>query len=269
MFKGGIIDRSLWGLAALVLGFILLLSSLLTLAARQPQYGITDTFGRAMLALSISGGVFVLVGVALELLAWVAAVRQASAMEDSRWATVLLWAGVAGIVITPLFGVGALIFGSVLTAYLVAAPNRPCAHPHGTTPTKAVITRRATRGWAITGAGLLLALAVPNLLTNPGRPLHGLLWPSLALVAIGFAVAGIGAVVVGAAWWGALFNAYLLPDKTWYRRLRWTGIAAALTMPLLGLGALILLVVFVAYTQWASDGTPSPVQPLGWTPFPV
>src|ERR1035437_6645531 len=152
MFKRAILDRSLWGLAALVLGFILLLSSLLTLAARQPQHGITDTYGRAMLALSISGGVLVLVVVALELLAWVAAVQQASAMEANRWATVLLWAGVAGIITTPLFGVGVLIFGSVLTAYLVAAPNRPCAHPHTTTPTKPVITRRATRGWAITGA---------------------------------------------------------------------------------------------------------------------
>jgi len=56
---------------------------------------------------------------------------------------------------------------------------------------------------------MLLALAVPNLLTNPGRPRHGLLWASLALVAIGFAVAGIGVVLVGAAWWGALFNAHL------------------------------------------------------------
>jgi len=74
---------------------------------------------------------------------------------------------------------------------------------------------------------------------------------------------------VGAAWWGAMFNAYLLPDKTWFRRLRWTGIAAALTMPLLGLGALILLVVSVAYAQWAPGGTPSPAQPLAWTPFPV
>jgi hypothetical protein len=66
-----------------------------------------------------------------------------------------------------------------------------------------------------------------------------------------------------------MFNAYLLPDKTWFRRLRWTGIAAALTMPLLGLGALILLVVSVAYAQWAPGGTPSPAQPLAWTPFPV
>ncbi len=267
MSKRDIIDRSLWGLAALALGLILLPSAVLTLAARQPQNGVADTYGRTMLALIISGAVFVLVGVALELLAWGAAVRHASALADSRWRTVLLWGGVAGIITVPLLGVGVLIFGSVLTAYLVAAPNRPCDHPHATTPTKPVIIRRATRGWAITAAGMLLALAVPNL-TNPGRPLHGLLWPSLALVAIGFAVAGIGAVMVGAAWWGALFNTYGLPDKTWFRRLRWTGIAAALTMPLFGLGALILLAVFVAYARRAPDGTSSSARPAASTALP-
>jgi len=268
MSKRDIIDRSLWGLAALALGFILLLSAVLTLAARQPQDGAADTYGRTMLALIISGGVFLLVGIALELFVWGAAVRHASALADSRWRTVLPWGGVAGIITIPLLGVGVLIFGSVLTAYLVAAPNRPCDHPHATTPTKPVIIRRATRGWAITGAGMLLALAVP-FLTNPGRPLHGLLWPSLALEAIGFAVAGIGAVMVGAAWWGALFNTYRLPDKTWFRRLRWTGIAAAFTMPLLGLGALILLAVFVAYAKRAPDGTSSSARPPASTPFPV
>jgi len=269
MSKRDIIDRSLWGLAALSLGFILVLSASLTLAALQPQNGVTDTHGRTMLALIISGGLFLLVGVALELLAWVAAIRHASALADSSWRTVLLRGGVAGIITIPLLGVGVLIFGSVLTAYLVAAPNRPCAHPHATTPTKPVIIRRATRGWAITAAGMVWALAVPNLLTNPGRLLHGLLWPSLALVAIGFAVAGIGAVMVGAAWWGALFNTNVLPDKTWFRRLRWTGIIAALTMPLVGLGALILLAVFVAYVRRAPDGTSSSARPPASKPFPV
>src|SRR5664279_4867216 len=150
MSKRDIIDRSLWGLAALALGLILLPSAVLTLAARQPQTGVADPYGRTMLALIISGAVFVRGGVALELRAWGAAVRHASALADSRWRTVLLWGGVAGIITVPLLGVGVLIFGSVLTAYLVSAPNRPSAHPHATTPTKPVIIRRATRGWAIT-----------------------------------------------------------------------------------------------------------------------
>ena len=269
MSKREIIDWSLRGLAALTIGFILLLPAVLTLAARQPQNGVADTYGRTMLALIISGGVFALAGVAVELLVWGAAVRHASALADSRWRTVLLWGGVAGIITVPLLGVGVLIFGSVLTAYLVAAPNRPSANPQATTPTKPLIVRRADRGWAVTAAGVLSALAVPYLLTNPGRPLHGLLWPSLVLVAIGFAVAGIGAVMVGAAWWEALFNTYVLADKTWFRRLRWTGIAAALTMPLFGLGALILLAAFVAYARRAPDGTSSSARPAASTPFPV
>jgi hypothetical protein len=266
MSKRAIIDWSLWGLAALVPGLILLPAGSLALMARQPEHDLSDRYGHAMLALIFSGGVFVVVGVALELVAWAGAVNHAAVLADSHWSRVLVWGGVAGILTTPLLGVGVLVFGSVLTAYLVAAPNRACAHPRATTPTKRVITRRATQGWAITGAGMLLALAVANL-TNPGGPLHGVLWPSLALVDTGFAVAGIGAVIIGVAWWGALFNTHLLLDATWFRRLRWTGIAGALTMPLLGLGALILLTVFIAYARLAPDGTSSPTQDPASTPL--
>jgi len=77
----------------------------------------------------------------------------------------------------------------------------------------------------------------------------------------------------GPSWWaphgGSLFNTYGLSDKTWFRRLRWTGIVAAVTMPLFGLGALILFVVFVAYVRRAPDGTMCSARPPASTPFPV
>ncbi|HZL81737.1 MAG TPA: hypothetical protein VFC06_07385 [Demequina sp.] len=69
------------------------------------------------------------------------------------------------------------------------------------------------------------------ILTGRGLPPHGVLWPSLATTSAGYSVAVAGAIIVGAAWWAAIFNADLLEDKTWFRRLRWTGVAAALTMP--------------------------------------
>lgn len=261
MSKRAIVDWSLWGLAALVPGFILLFSASLALLARQPQYGVADRYGRTMLALLIAGAVFTLVGVALEIVAWLSALRHASALADGRWATTLLWGGIVGILTVPLLGIGVMVFGSVMTAYLVVAPNRPSAHPRATVPAKPDIVRRATRGWVVTGVGMLLALAVPNLLTNPGRPLHGSVWLSLALTGAFWAIAGVGAVMVGAAYWGALFNTYRLADKTWFRRLRGTGIVAVLTMPLLGLGALILLSVFVPYARLAPDGAATPTPP--------
>jgi hypothetical protein len=67
-------------------------------------------------------------------------------------------------------------------------------------------------------------------------------------------VAAAGALIVGAAWWGALFNAHNLADRTWFRRLLRSGIAAAIVMPLFGLGGLILAVVLTAYQRSAPDG---------------
>jgi len=54
-----------------------------------------------------------------------------------------------------------------------------------------------------------------------------------------------------------MFNANLLTDRTWFKRLLWSGIAAAVTMPLFGLGALILAVALIADgrsapTDWLS-----------------
>ncbi|HEX5532335.1 MAG TPA: hypothetical protein VFX33_01185 [Actinomycetales bacterium] len=254
MYKRAIVDWCAWGLAAFVPGFILVFSTSLTLLARQQQHGSSDQYGRTMLALLTSGLIFLLAAAVLELVAWVLAVRHASRLEESRWTTALLWGGIVGMLTIPLFGVGVMIFGSVMTAYLVVAPNRPSAHPRMAIPPKPVILRWGTRGWSVAGAGMLLALAVPNLLTNPGRPLHGAIWPSLALVGAFWAAGAIGAVMVGAAWWGAVFNSFELADKTWFRRLRWTGIVGVLTLPLFGLGTLILFPVFVAYARHAPDG---------------
>jgi hypothetical protein len=50
-----------------------------------------------------------------------------------------------------------------------------------------------------------LALLAPNL-TYPGRPLHGVGWPSLALASLGTKVAAAGSTADWAAWWGTIFN---------------------------------------------------------------
>jgi hypothetical protein len=241
------------GLAAMFPAGVLIPSSALALAARQGGDGVRDGYGRAMLALIVLGGLCALGSVVALLVAWCAAVLNARLLPDRRWYSALLWGGIAGILMTPLLGLGVLIFGSVMTAYLVAGPDGVAAQPSATIPTKRVITRWSGGGWGLAGIGLFVALLVP-ILTGRGLPLHGVLWPSLATTSAGYSVAVAGAIIVGAAWWAAIFNAHLLADKTWFRRLRWTGVAAALTMPLLGFGALILLVSLSAYVRRAPDG---------------
>jgi hypothetical protein len=165
----------------------------------------------------------------------------------------LRWAGIAGIATTPLFGVGTLIAGGVMMAYLVAGPDGTAADPRSTTPPKTTITRWVDWGFAAAGVGLGGALIVANL-TNYGRPLHDLVWPALAIESLGITVAVVGAVVVYAAWWAAVFNTHRMPDRTWFTRLLWGGIAATAVMPLFGLGAPILAAVMIAYRRSAPDG---------------
>jgi hypothetical protein len=207
-----------------------------------------------MVALIAVGGLFFLGGLIAQLVAWIAALLNTHQLADPKWFHALLWGGIAGIVATPLFGLGELAFWGVMMAYLVAGPDGLAAGPRPTIPAKRSITRWAGRGYAAGCAGLVVALLVPNL-TYPGRLLHGVGWPSLALVSLGITVVAAGFTVLWAAWWGAIFNAHLLPDQTWFHRLLWGGVAAAVTSPLLGLGALVLATVLIAYRRSAPDAT--------------
>lgn len=254
MSKRTVMEWSLWGLVAMAPGLVLLPSSIGALAVRDPAFDVGDDYGRAMLALLVSAVVFTLTGVVLGLVGWWHAVGLTAAQGLSSWHRALLWGGVVGIVTTPVFGLGTLFFGSVVTAYLVCGPDRPGVSLHTSTPSKRLVTQRAAQGCAVAGGGAVLAVAAGNL-SHPGLPLHGLIWPTMALVSLGFAVMWCGALIVFAAWWGALFNAYLLPDQTWFRRLRWTGVLAAVTMPLLGLGAVVVAVALGAWARRAPDGT--------------
>lgn len=137
----------------------------------------------------------------------------------------------------PLFGLGVFVFGSVMTAYLVAGPDAS-AGGRATIPSQDTVSKWSRSAVALAGSGLVLSLVVANLI-GKGRPLHGVLWPSLVIVSAGITAIALGAIALGAAWWGALFNASLLADKVWFNRLRWSGIIAALTMPLLALLASI------------------------------
>src|SRR5664279_1873411 len=141
---------------------VLIPSSALALAARQRGDGVRDGYGRAMLALIVLGGLCALGSAVALLVAWCAAVLNARLLPDRRWYSALLWGGIAGILTTPLLGLGVLLFGSVMTAYLVAGPDGVAAQPSATIPTKRVITRWSGGGWALAGIGLFVACWCPS-----------------------------------------------------------------------------------------------------------
>jgi hypothetical protein len=250
----------IWGLVALLPGAILIPSATgalvahLDTVARGSGYDFFgDGYAMTMVGLIAAGGVIAIGGIVAQIVSWIGAVLNVRQLADTRWFSWLLWAGVAGLVTTPVFGLGTLVFGGAMVAYLVAGPDASAPEPGPTTPPKTTIVRWAAQGFAVAVAGLVVSLITPQL-TGPGRPLHGLVWPSLAIVSAGLTAAAVGAVVISAAWWGAVFNTHRLPDRTWFNRLVWTGVLAMLLMPLFGLGALILAAVMIAYRRSAPDG---------------
>ncbi len=202
-------------------------------------------------------GLFLYAAIVLGLVAWAKALLATPAAEARGWFRALLWGGIAGIVTAPVFGLVVLVFVNLLSAYAIAGPDESTAAAQ-LTPAKATV-RRWSWGFAAGGAGAALALTIANL-TNPGGALHGRTWPSLALEWVGISIMALGAIAVGVAWWAALFNAHDLADKKWFKRILWGGIIGVLTMPLFGLGVLILALLVFAYSRRAPDAT-SPAAP--------
>jgi hypothetical protein len=250
MTKSTITRWWIWGLIAMVPAGILIPSSSVALAA---QSGAASSgYKWAMVGLIVVGGLFAVAGIIAVLVAWVQAVLNTRQLAGPGWFNALLWGGIAGLLTMPLFGLGALVLGAVMTAYLVGGPDGAAAGARPTVPAKGTITTWSGWGFAAIFAGLSLAMLVANW-TNRGGPLHGILWPSLVILSAAATVAVVGAIVVWAAWWAALFNGHALADKTWFHWLLSGGIAAAVTMPAFGFGALILAVALLAYWRSAPD----------------
>ncbi len=249
--KTAITRMWIWGLAAMIPAGVLVPSSALALARR--HHGFGDAYSWTMVGLIGVAAVLALVGAVAVIVAWIEAMHNARLLPRTHWLNALRRVGLVGILTVPFFGLGAFVFGCLMMAYLVGAPDGLDPLPHSATPHKAAIVKWSGRGWILVGAGMSIALLTANL-TGEDLPLHGVLWPTLFIESIGFSVAAVGALIAMAAWWAAILNAHALADQTWFKRLRWTGIAAALTMPLFGLGGLIVAIDEFAYARWAPDG---------------
>jgi hypothetical protein len=252
----------IFGAAALAVAVTLVIGNgvalLDHLAALPAGTGLTtDDLSRRCVILMILGGAIASIGILAELVAWVGAAVNAHRLEDRRWFIALVATGVAGILTLPLFGLGALIGGSAMLAYLVGGPGSTSLDEPRVW-TKPSIARWSSWGLAPIAAATVMALVVANQ-TNRGGVLHGESWTALVLLTACVVVAVCGVIVEAVAWWAATFNAHQLADRTWFNTLAWGGAVATIAMPLFGLGALIAAAIGIAYRVAAPDGLDSQV----------
>jgi hypothetical protein len=252
---------------ALVPASILLLASGLALVAHLDSLSaaskatfLPDDYSGTMFTLTLVGAGFLWVSVVAGIVAWAGALANSQGFADRRWFTALLWSGIVGIATIPAFGIGALIVGMATLAYVVGGPAAITLASSPARPRVAsasIIGKSAISRWSIWGlvamaAGPVLAVLVARE-TNYGGFLHGHLWPSLALITAGASITVAGLIAETVSWWAALFNAHRLAGRTWFNVLLWSGLVGAVTMPIFGLGALVVAVVAIVYAVAAPD----------------
>jgi hypothetical protein len=254
---------------ALVPASILVLASGLALVAHLDSLSaaskatfLPDDYSGTMFTLTLVGAGFLWVSVIAGIVAWAGALANTQGFADRRWFTALLWSGIVGIATIPAFGIGALIMGMATLGYVVGGPdaNALASSPaQARVASAAIIGKSAIGRWSIWGlvamaAGPVLAVLVARE-TNYGSFLHGQTWLPLSLITAGVSIMVAGLIAETAAWWAALFNAHRLGDRTWFKVLLWSGIVGAATMPIFGLGALVVAVVEIAYLLAGPDAT--------------
>jgi hypothetical protein len=138
MTKRSITICWLIGAIVLIAGGLLALFSSLALASHAQyltdnfQPGITfvpDGYSWTLISFIILGGIAVLGGIVVQFVAWIGAVVNTNRLVDKTWFNVLLWCGIGGIVLGPLFGLGALVWWGLMIAYLVGGPDGMAVEP--------------------------------------------------------------------------------------------------------------------------------------------
>ena len=112
------------GLLALFTG--LALASHIGALTNNFQSGATyvpDSTFWTLVSFAILGAIAVLGGIVTQFVAWIGAVINTNHLVDKTWFNILLWCGVAAIVLSLLTGLGALVGWGLMIVYLVGGPD--------------------------------------------------------------------------------------------------------------------------------------------------
>ena len=121
----------LTGVGVMIVGGLLALFCALALASHigaftaNYQYTnyVPDSTFWALVSFIVLGGIAVLGGIVTQFVAWIGAVINTNRLVDKTWFNILLWVGVASIVLNFIGGFGALIGWVLMIVYLVGGPD--------------------------------------------------------------------------------------------------------------------------------------------------
>src|SRR5690242_19359217 len=125
------------GIGVMIVGGLLALFGSLALASHigaftaNYQYAayVPDGTFWALVSFIILGGIAVLGGIVVQVVSWIGAVINTNRLVDKTWFNVLLWCGVAALVLTLFTGLGTLIGWVLMIVYLVGGPDGMVVEP--------------------------------------------------------------------------------------------------------------------------------------------
>jgi hypothetical protein len=138
---------TIWWLAGtgvLIVGGLLALFSSLALASHigsltnnfQPDVTyVPDSYFWTLVSFILLGGIAALGGIVVQFVAWIGAVLNTNRFVDKTWFYILLVCGIVGIVLGPLFGLGALLWWGLMITYLVGGSDGMAVEPMPLRPT--------------------------------------------------------------------------------------------------------------------------------------
>ncbi len=139
MTKRTITITWLIGIGVMIVGGLLALFTALALASHiglatnNFQSGVPyypDATFWALVSFIILGGIAVLGGIVIQFVAWIGAVVNTNHLVDKTWFNIMLWVGLAAVVLSLLTaGVGSLVGWGLMIAYLVGGPDGMAVEP--------------------------------------------------------------------------------------------------------------------------------------------
>src|SRR5436190_23003008 len=114
------------GAGVMIVGGLLTLFSSLALAAHigaltsdfQPDVTfVPDGYFWTLVSFILLGCFAVLGGIIVQFVGWIGAVINTNRIVDKAWFNVLLWGGIVAIVLSPVAGLGALLWWGLMIAY--------------------------------------------------------------------------------------------------------------------------------------------------------
>ena len=147
MTKRTITITWLVGIGVMIGGGLLALFTALALASHigaftnNFQSGVTyvpDSTFWTLVSFAILGAIAVLGGIVTQFVAWIGAVINTNHLVDKTWFNILLWCGVAAIVLNLLSGLGTIAGWVLMIVYLVGGPDGMAVEPMMLRPTAPV-----------------------------------------------------------------------------------------------------------------------------------